>query len=155
MTRAAQDIGPTLSNLPFGQVVNGWFMPGPTIGNSQTDYRTRAIIARIGLTTNTPKEAVYYQGTLDSDGNQLTGAKHYTITFQKTPPFIEPGFWSLTMYDGGNYYTVSNPLNRYFLGSDTPMKKTATGRSPSTSRRTIPARIRSPTGCPLEHRPSS
>ena len=127
MKRAAEDIGPMLSNLPFGQVVNGWFMPGPTIGNSQTDYRTRAIIARIGLTANTPKEAVYYQGTLDSEGNQLTGAKRYTITFQKTPPFIAPGFWSLTMYDGSNNYTVPNQLNRYFLGSDTPMKTNKDG----------------------------
>ena len=127
MKRAAEDIGPMLSNLPFGQVVNGWFMPGPTIGNSQTDYRTRAIIARIGLTANTPKEAVYYQGTLDSDGNQLTGAKRYTITFQKTPPYIAPGFWSLTMYDGSNNYTVPNELDRYFLGSDTPMKTNKDG----------------------------
>ena len=127
MERAAKDIGPMLSNLPFGQVVNGWFMPAPTIGNSQTDYRTRAIIARIGLTANTPKEAVYYQGTLDSNGQQLTGAKKYTITFKQTPPFIEPGFWSLTMYDASNYYTVPNPINRYFLGSDTPMKKNNDG----------------------------
>ena len=127
MERAAKDIGPMLSNLPFGQVVNGWFMPAPTIGNSQTDYRTRAIIARIGLTANTPKEAVYYQGTLDSNGQQLTGAKKYTITFKETPPFIEPGFWSLTMYDASNYYTVPNPINRYFLGSDTPMKKNSDG----------------------------
>ena len=127
MQRAANDIGPMLSNLPFGQVVNGWFMPAPTIGNSQTDYRTRAIIARIGLTANTPKEAVYYQGTLDSNGEQLTGAKKYTITFKETPPFIAPGFWSLTMYDASNYYTVPNPINRYFLGSDTPMKKNNDG----------------------------
>ena len=127
MKRAAKDIGPMLSNLPFGQVVNGWFMPGPTIGNSQTDYRTRAIIARIGLTANTPKEAVYYQGTLDSNGQQLTGAKKYTITFKETPPYIAPGFWSLTMYDASNYYTVPNAINRYFLGSDTPMKKNSDG----------------------------
>ncbi len=127
MKRAAEDIGPMLGNLPFGQVVNGWFMPGPTIGNSQTDYRTRAIIARIGLTANTPKEAVYYQGTLDSEGNQLAGDNRYTITFQKTPPFIPPGFWSLTMYDGGNNYTVPNPISRYFLGSDTPMKANKDG----------------------------
>ena len=127
MERAAKDIGPMLGSLPFGQVVNGWFMPAPSIGNSQTDYRTRAIIARIGLTANTPKEAVYYQGTLDSNGQQLTGAKKYTITFKETPPYIAPGFWSLTMYDASNYYSVPNPINRYFLGSDTPMKKNSDG----------------------------
>ena len=148
MKRAAEDIGPMLSNLPFGQVVNGWFMPAPTIGNSQTDYRTRAIIARIGLTANTPKEAVYYQGTLDSDGNQLTGAKSYTITFKKTPPFIAPGFWSLTMYDGSNYYTVPNEINRYFLGSDTPMKTNKDGSLTIYIQKDNPGRTRKPTGCP-------
>ena len=65
--------------------------------------------------------------TLDSNGQQLTGVKKYTITFRETPPFIEPGFWSLTMYDASNYYTVSNSINRYFLGSDTPMKKNTDG----------------------------
>ena len=92
MQRAANDIGPMLSNLPFGQVVNGWFMPAPTIGNSQTDYRTRAIIARIGLTANTPKEAVYYQGTLDSNGGQLTGAIEIYDHFQGDAPIHRSRF---------------------------------------------------------------
>ena len=48
------------------------------------------------------------------------------------------------MYDASNYYTVPNPINRYFLGSDTPMKKnTRRVASPSTSKRTVPVRTRS------------
>jgi len=56
----------------------GWFIPPPTIGGSGTDYMIRAIIARIGLTANAPKEAVYFagMGMLDSDGNPLTGEKN-------------------------------------------------------------------------------
>ena len=108
-------------------MINGWFMPAPTIGNSQTDYRTRAIIARIGLTANTPKEAVYYQGTLDRNGQQLTGAKKYTITFKQTPPFIEPGFWSLTIYNASNYYTVPQSDQPLLLGSNSGMKKNNDG----------------------------
>ena len=50
------------------------------------------------------------------------------MTFKEGLPYIQPGFWSLTMYDGTNNYTVSNPLNRYMLGSDTPdIKKNADG----------------------------
>jgi hypothetical protein len=40
------------------------------------------------------------------------------VTFKVLPPFVEPGFWSLTLYDSANNYTVSNAINRYALGSD-------------------------------------
>ena len=128
MAKAAKDIGPMLAELPFGTNYQGAFIPAPTIGNSQTDYRTRAVIARIGLTANTPFEAIYWMYTVDSDGQPLSGSKKYTMTFKEGIPYIPPGFWSLTMYDATNNYTVSNPLNRFMLGSDTPeMKKNADG----------------------------
>src|SRR5262249_18594889 len=107
--------------------VNGWFLPGPSIGNPGTDYLTRAVVARVGLTANTPREAIYYMVTTDQDGHFLTGDNRYTVTFRQTPPFQAPGFWSLTMYDAINNYTVPNPIDRYFLGSDTPMKANADG----------------------------
>jgi hypothetical protein len=40
------------------------------------------------------------------------------VTFKVLPPFVEPGFWSLTLYDAANNYTVPNPIERYSLGSD-------------------------------------
>ena len=64
---------------------------------------------------------------LDSDGNPLTGAKKYTITFKETPPYIKPGFWQLRMWDGTNCYPVANPINRYVIGSDVDMKKNPDG----------------------------
>lgn len=127
MQEAAQQIGPLLADLPVGHKVNGWFLPPLAIGNSQTSYGIRAIVARIGLTANTPQEAIYYQTREDSNNNPLMGSHHYTITFTKTPPFVAPGFWSLTMYNSANYYTVANPINRYFLGSDSKMKYNADG----------------------------
>ena len=128
MAKAGSDIGPMLSHLPFGSNYQGAFIPAPTIGDSQTDYRTRAVIARIGLTANTPFEAVYWMYTVDGEGQPLTGAKRYTMTFKEGLPYIPPGFWSLTMYDAENNCTIPNPLNRYMLGSDTPdMKKNADG----------------------------
>jgi hypothetical protein len=128
MARAAKDIQPVMNTLPFGRLTNGWFIPPATIGDPKTDYKIRAIVARVGLTANTPKEAVYLDGMLDADGNRLTGAKRYTMTFQKTPPYIKPAFWALRMFDATNSYPVPNPLNRYVLGSDYPdMKYNADG----------------------------
>jgi hypothetical protein len=128
MAKAAKEIGPMLSNLPFGHNYQGAFIPAPTIGNPRTDYRTRAVIARIGLTANTPFEAVYWMYTTDGEGQPLTGAKRYTMTWKEGLGYIPPGFWSLTMYDAENNYTVPNSLNRYMLGSDTPeMRKNKDG----------------------------
>ena len=50
------------------------------------------------------------------------------MTFKETPPFHEPSFWALRMFDGVSLYPVRNPINRYVLGSDYPdMKKNADG----------------------------
>jgi DNA sulfur modification protein DndE len=127
MKRAAEDIGPLLNSLPTGEFVNGWFMPPAILGNFGADFRTRAITARIGLTANTPREAVYFLAKVDQDSGLFTGANRYTLTFPRTPPYIPPGFWSLTMYDGSNNYTVPNQINRYALGSDDPLKASEDG----------------------------
>ncbi len=128
MSEAANKIGGILSSLPFGTIHRGAFIPPPTIGDPGTDYQTRAVVARVGLTANTPYESVYWMYTLDSEGNPLSGSKKYTMTFKEGIPFYKPGFWSLTMYDSDNNYTVPNPINRYMLGSDTSeMKKNEDG----------------------------
>ena len=121
MARAAENIPGILNNLPFGRLTNGWFIPPPTIGDSKDDYKIRAIVARVGLTANAPKEAVYFQLVMDAEAKPLTGAKKYTMTFPKgqTPPYHKPAFWALRMFDGTNSYPVPNPLNRYVIGSDT------------------------------------
>jgi hypothetical protein len=128
MARAAQDQPGMMNTLPFGRLTNGWFIPPPSIGDPKTDYKIRAIVARVGLTANIPKEAVYLDGMFGDDGARLTGAKRYTMTFQKTPPYNKPSFWALRMFDAINSYPVPNPLNRYVLGSDYPdMKYNADG----------------------------
>jgi hypothetical protein len=121
MARAAETIPTMLTELPFGRLTNGWFIPPPTIGDPKTDYKIRAVVARVGLTANTPREAVYFEGKMDADGQPLTGAKNYTITFPKgqTPPYHKPAFWALRMFDGKNSYPVPNPIDRYVIGSDT------------------------------------
>ena len=55
--------------------------------------------AVIGLTANSTTEAIYYLGSLGSDGQPLTGAKRYSITFKGPIAYaqaIPPGFWSVT-----------------------------------------------------------
>jgi hypothetical protein len=118
MGKVAKRIGTEFALLPNGSFRNGWVVQPPTIGNFGTDYYNRAVIARNGLTANTPKEAIYIGGLTGSDGNRLSGANRYSVTFKVLPPFVEPGFWSLTLYNSANNYTVPNPLNRYTLGSD-------------------------------------
>ena len=90
----------------------------------------RAVVAVIGLTSNTPKENAYYTAVLDGNAQPFTGAKRYTITFTQPMKYLEPvppGFWSLTMYDEVTKLTVPNPINRYSLGSDDKLKKNADG----------------------------
>ncbi len=118
MAKVATGLGTTLALLPGGTFRNGWRLPPPTIGNFGTDYGTRARIARNGVTANTPREAIYIGGFAGSDGKPLSGSHRYAVTFTVLPPFVEPGFWSLTLYDSATNYTVPNPINRYALGSD-------------------------------------
>lgn len=119
LEKAAQNIGSILAHLPIGTYFEGASLPPTAIGNFKTDYKTRAIIARIGLTANQPTEAIYWIYNKDKQGDGLTGEKKYIMNFKEAPPFEEPGFWSITLYDARNNYTVENRLNRYMLGSDT------------------------------------
>ena len=128
MTLVAEQIAELMADVPVGRLTNGWYIPPPTMGVYGSDYLVRAFVARNGLTANTPEEAIYFLGKLDSTDKPLTGTQRYTITFKQTPPFHEPSFWALRMFDATNYYPVPNPINRYVLGSDYPdMKKNADG----------------------------
>jgi DNA sulfur modification protein DndE len=118
LRKVAEFTGKALALLPNGSFRNGWVAPAPTIGNFGVDYYNRAVTARNGLTANIPREAIYIGGVAGSDGEPLSGAKRYTVTFKAPPPYIEPGFWSLTLYSLADNYTIPNPLDRYSLGSD-------------------------------------
>ena len=115
------------TSYQFGSYVAGAYIQPPTIGNPGTDYATRAFIARVGLTANTPYEAVYWGNRVDSEGRRMNGDSKYGSSFKEAIPYIEPGFWSVTLYDAENNYTVANPINRYMLGSDSPLKKNPDG----------------------------
>jgi hypothetical protein len=127
MKEAAANVGmKTMVDIPPGKIRNGWVWMWPSTGNFRTDYFTRAQIVRWGLSANTLEEAVYIGALLDSDNKPLMGENKYTVKLQP-PAFLEPAFWSVTMYDYTNNYTVANPINRYALGSDNSMIKNSDG----------------------------
>jgi hypothetical protein len=86
------------------------------IGDYGTNYDARAVIAYGGLGANLPEDAIYPSTSVDSNGNALTGANNYEITFPagELPP--AGAFWSLTVYNSSGYF-VSNPISRYSIGS--------------------------------------
>ena len=132
MKAAAERVGPMMMPLLpiLGDSANGWIIPPPNVGMPGADYPARAIIAVFGLTSNTPEEATYYTAVADGNGQPLTGAKRYAITFKEPMPciaLVPPGFWSISVYDSGTGFTVANPIDRYSLGSDDELKRNADG----------------------------
>ena len=97
----------------LGEMRNGWVIT-KGLGVYGTDYMKRAVVAAFGWPANLEKDAVYPYTEVDAEGQKLSGAHAYTVTFPKghTPP--ANGFWSITMYmvDQG-WWFVPNKLNRF------------------------------------------
>jgi hypothetical protein len=106
--------------------VNGWNVGREHMGAYGVAYRWRAIIAMGGLGANLPEDAVYPVAFIDGEGQILTGANKYLLHFDKgqTPP--ADAFWSVTMYDKVGFQ-VSNPLNRFAIGSHDKLSYNADG----------------------------
>jgi hypothetical protein len=79
------------------------------------DPVTRAALNSVGPGANIAEEALYFTATTDSAGAKLDGANSYSLTFPKggLPP--AKSFWSLILYDGGNFFLVDNPIHRYTI----------------------------------------
>jgi hypothetical protein len=78
----------------------------------------RAAAAMAGLWGNHAYEAVYIMTYHDDRGEQLTGARTYSLRLSPPPPVT--AFWSLTMYDTPKFYLVENEIDRYSIGDRTP-----------------------------------
>ncbi|WP_067695002.1 DUF1254 domain-containing protein [Nocardia jejuensis] len=78
----------------------------------------RAAAAKGGLWGNHAYEAAYIMTYVDDRGEQLTGARTYTLRLDPTPPV--GAFWSVTMYSVPDFYLVENPIDRYSIGDRTP-----------------------------------
>jgi hypothetical protein len=118
VTEGEKLINAKIANI--GTPVNGWLLQTGS-GTYGTDYLLRAAVAKYGLGGNAAEEAFYPVAMTDSNGKNLTGGVNYTIHFKPSqiPPVNPKGFWSITMYNS-TQRLVPNPINRYWIGADTP-----------------------------------
>ena len=98
----------TMAGKGFGRadIVNGPWTTSLSFGTSETDASTRASVARRGLLALPSTETVYWQASVDSDGNPLDG----NCTYAMTGTALDARWWSITFYDKAGYL-VANPAN--------------------------------------------
>jgi hypothetical protein len=117
---ALDKIGANQASL--GKMVDGWQIT-KGLGVYGTDYMKRAVVAAFGWPANLQDDAVYPYTLVDQNGDKLTGANKYTLTWAKgqTPPVN--AFWSITMYliDQG-WWFVPNPLNKFTVSPRDKLK---------------------------------
>lgn len=106
---------------------NGWLFFTDGVGNWGTDYELRAMANLLGPGWNRPSDAIYPISQMDAQGKPYDGANHdYVIRLDadKMPP--AKAFWSLTIYDADMFF-VPNPVDRYAVGSHTPLTQNPDG----------------------------
>ncbi len=105
--------------------VNGWSTTMKA-GQPGNGLLVRAACARILPAVNVAQEAAYWTTTIDSAGQRLNGQREYVLQFPagQLPP--NDAFWSLAMTDVVGFM-VSNPINRYSLGSRSGLAPNADG----------------------------
>ncbi|HEY7342136.1 MAG TPA: DUF1214 domain-containing protein [Ktedonobacterales bacterium] len=105
--------------------VNGWSTTMKA-GQPGNGILLRAACARTLPAVNVAQEAAYWTTTRDGAGQRLTGQREYVLHFPagQLPP--NDAFWSLTMTDVVGFM-VSNPINRYSVGSRSSLAPNADG----------------------------
>ena len=98
----------------FSKKLGQWNYFGEPIGDFNTEYAYRALVALAGLGANTVEIALYPKTEQDVDGNPLTGEKSYILHFESYPQVLEGGFWSVTAY-GDDDFLIDNPMDRYCI----------------------------------------
>jgi len=117
--------------------VNGWSTTVKA-GQPGNGILLRAACARILPAVNVVQEAAYWTTTVDSAGRRLNGQREYILQFPvgQLPP--NEAFWSLTMTDVVGYM-VSNPIDRYSVGSRSGLLPNADGSIDIYMQRAAPA----------------
>ncbi|WP_240622572.1 DUF1214 domain-containing protein [Flavobacterium crocinum] len=100
-----------------GEKQNGWSHP-VGIGNYGSNFKTRTVVNLGGIWANNLREAIYFIRT----GND--GSAVYTQTFAKNelPQSKVKYFWSVICVDGKEFKVIPNPLKRYLLNNQSPLK---------------------------------
>jgi hypothetical protein len=117
--------------------VNGWSTTMKA-GQPGNGLLLRAAFARTLPAVNVVQEAAYWTTTRDGAGQTLRGQHEYVLHFPpgQLPP--NDAFWSLTMTDVAGFM-VSNPIDRYSVGSRTSLAPNADGSIDIYIQRTAPA----------------
>ena len=105
----------------FSKKLGQWNYFGEPIGDFNTEYVYRALVALAGLGANTVEVALYPKIEQDADGNTLTGEKSYILHFESYPQVLEGGFWSVTAY-GDDDFLIDNPIDRYCINDRSGLK---------------------------------
>jgi hypothetical protein len=109
----------------LGKDVNGWRVT--TVGGRYgTNYLERGAWAARGWPSQLPNVSVYPTTYVDSNGQKLTGANKYTLTFPKgqLPPVNPQAFWSITMYENTptGLWFYPNSLNKLTVSPRNKLK---------------------------------
>ncbi|AMO25515.1 DUF1254 domain-containing protein [Ramlibacter solisilvae] len=102
--------------VALGTMRDGWF--GPTVGNYGSNYRLRTATNVSGIWANNAGEySAFVARGLDGDAV-------YTQTYAKDrlPGDRVRYFWSVTAVDAQQYLVIPNPLGRYLLNQQSPLK---------------------------------
>jgi len=83
----------------IGAVDNSYWRTSSTIGSTDADPYTRALIARIGLLGLNQNETIYYNRTRDDAGDTFDAACTYRIEGGA----MAARWWSITLYAPDNY----------------------------------------------------
>lgn len=105
----------------FSKELGQWDYFGEPIGDFNTEYAYRELVALAGLGANTVEVALYPKIEQDADGNTLTGEKSYILHFESYPQVLEGGFWSVTAY-GDDDFLIDNPIDRYCINDRSGLK---------------------------------
>ena len=105
----------------FSKKLGQWDYFGEPIGDFNTEYAYRALVALAGLGANTVEVALYPKIEQDADGNTLTGEKSYILHFESYPQVLEGGFWSVTAY-GDDDFLIDNPIDCYCINDRSGLK---------------------------------
>ena len=127
MKEAAANIGmKTLVDIPPGKIRNGWVWMWPSTGQFPHRLFHPGADRPLGPEREYAGRSRLYRRLAGQREQAADGGKEI-YGDHEPPPFKEPAFWSATMYDYDNNYTIENPINRYSLGSDDPLKLNADG----------------------------
>lgn len=120
ITDGMADAWAELDTFKKDKLVTGQVTSGDLFGTKDElkgNYLYRMAGAVLGIYGNSKAEAMYPSLSTDADGQPLTGANNYTLTFPagQLPPVN--AFWSVTMYKMPESLLVENPINRYLINS--------------------------------------